>query len=31
LTSKNIKVKKYQVLNFDFSDHLPLYVEFEVK
>ncbi|MBI2668595.1 endonuclease/exonuclease/phosphatase family protein [Candidatus Woesearchaeota archaeon] len=31
LTSRKIKVKKYSVLNFHFSDHLPLMVEFEVK
>ena len=31
LTSKQIKVKNYQVLNFHFSDHLPLMVDFEVK
>src|SRR3989338_5241896 len=31
LVSKGIKVKKYQVLDFPFSDHLPLYVEFDVK
>ncbi len=28
LTSPTIKVKKYKVLDFHFSDHLPLYVEF---
>lgn len=31
LTSKQVKVKNYQVLNFHFSDHLPLMVDFEVK
>ena len=31
LTSKNIKVKSYEVLNFHFSDHLPLLVDFKVK
>ncbi len=31
LTTPKINVKKYKVLNFDFSDHLPLYVEFNVK
>ena len=31
LTSKGIKVKSYEVLNFHFSDHLPLLVDFEVK
>lgn len=31
LTSPKIKVKKYRVLNFHFSDHLPLFVEFEFK
>jgi endonuclease/exonuclease/phosphatase family metal-dependent hydrolase len=31
LTSDRIKVKKYQVLNFPFSDHMPLFVEFNVK
>jgi len=31
LVSPQIKIKKYQVLNFPFSDHLPLYVEFEVR
>ncbi len=31
LTSKQIKVKNYQVLNFHFSDHLPLMVDFDVK
>ena len=30
LTSKNIKVKSYEVLNFQFSDHLPLLVDFKV-
>ena len=31
LTSPRIKVKQYSVLNFHFSDHLPLMVEFEMK
>ena len=31
LTSKSIKVKSYEVLNFHFSDHLPLLVDFKVK
>ncbi|MAG61108.1 endonuclease [archaeon] len=31
LVSKEIKVKKYQVLQFPFSDHLPLFVEFSVR
>lgn len=31
LTSRQIKVKKYSVLNFHFSDHLPLMIEFEVE
>ena len=30
LTSKQIKVEKYRVLNFHFSDHLPLMVDFVV-
>ena len=30
LTSEQIKVKKYEVLNYPFSDHMPLYVEFDV-
>lgn len=30
LTSKGIKVKDYKVLNFHFSDHLPLLVDFDV-
>lgn len=30
LTSKKIKVKNYEVLNFHFSDHLPLLVDLEV-
>ena len=29
--SKNIKIKNYKVLDFPFSDHLPLMVDFEVK
>ena len=31
LVSKQIKVKKYEVLNYPFSDHMPLFVEFDVK
>lgn len=31
LTSPQIKVKRYSVLNFHFSDHLPLLVDFTVK
>ncbi|MFH0752715.1 MAG: endonuclease/exonuclease/phosphatase family protein [archaeon] len=31
LTSSNIKVKQYKVLNYEFSDHRPLFVEFKVK
>ena len=31
LTSPQIKVKKYEALKMPFSDHLPLYVEFDVK
>ena len=31
LTSKQIKVKSYKVLNFHFSDHLPLLVDFKIK
>lgn len=31
LTSKQIKVKNYQPIKFEFSDHLPLLVDFEVK
>jgi endonuclease/exonuclease/phosphatase family metal-dependent hydrolase len=30
LTSKGIKVRNYEVLNFHFSDHLPLLVDFKV-
>ena len=30
LTSKKIKVSRYEVLNFHFSYHLPLMVDFEV-
>jgi len=30
LTSKRIKVGNYEVLNFHFSDHLPLLVDFKV-
>ena len=30
LTSKGIKVKSYEVLNFHFSDHLPLFVDFKL-
>ncbi len=29
LTSKKIKVQNYEVLNFHFSDHLPLLVDFQ--
>ena len=31
LTSPKLRVKKYSVLNFHFSDHLPLMVEFEFR
>lgn len=31
LTSPQIKVRKYSVLNFHFSDHLPLMIDFEFK
>jgi len=31
LVSPQIKVKKYEVLNYPFSDHMPLFVEFDVK
>jgi endonuclease/exonuclease/phosphatase family metal-dependent hydrolase len=31
LFSSGIKVDKYKVLNFPFSDHMPLYVEFNMK
>jgi len=31
LTSHQINVKNYHVLNFHFSDHLPLLVDFEVR
>ncbi len=31
LTSHQIKVTKYSVLDFHFSDHLPLMIDFEVK
>ncbi len=31
LVSPRIKVKRYDVLKYDFSDHLPLFVEFSVK
>lgn len=30
LVSRQIKVKQYKVLNYPFSDHLPLFVEFKV-
>jgi len=30
LTSKDIKVNDYKVLKYDFSDHLPLFVDFDV-
>jgi len=31
LVSNTIDVKKYEVLNYPFSDHMPLFVEFDVK
>lgn len=31
LTSKGIKVKKYDVLKMPFSDHLPVMINFEIK
>ncbi|MFA6888111.1 MAG: endonuclease/exonuclease/phosphatase family protein [Candidatus Woesearchaeota archaeon] len=31
LTSKQIKIKNYKVLNFHYSDHLPLMVDFVVE
>ncbi len=31
LVSKDIKVKNYKILNFPFSDHLPLLIDFELK
>ena len=31
LVSKKIKVKKYKILNYPFSDHMPLFVEFNLK
>ncbi|MBT7902514.1 hypothetical protein HN587_01530 [Candidatus Woesearchaeota archaeon] len=31
LTSQKIKVKDYRVLDFHFSDHRPLFIEFDVK
>lgn len=31
LTSPEIKVDKYSVLNFHFSDHLPLMIDFEIR
>jgi endonuclease/exonuclease/phosphatase family metal-dependent hydrolase len=31
LVSPQIKVKSYEVLNFHFSDHMPLMVDFEIK
>ncbi|MBI5392420.1 endonuclease/exonuclease/phosphatase family protein [Candidatus Woesearchaeota archaeon] len=31
LTSKKIKVKRYEVLKYPFSDHMPVFVEFVVK
>lgn len=31
LTSPEVKVKKYQVLNYPYSDHMPLFVEFDIK
>ena len=30
LTSDKVKVKSYKVLKYDFSDHLPLMVDFDV-
>ncbi len=30
LVSKQIKVRQYKVLNYPFSDHMPLFVEFSV-
>jgi endonuclease/exonuclease/phosphatase family metal-dependent hydrolase len=31
LTSLDLKVKKYSVLHFNFSDHLPIMIDFEFK
>ena len=31
LTSRQIKVKKYSVLHFPFSDHLPLMIDFDLR
>lgn len=31
LSSKNIKINSYETLNFEYSDHLPLMVDFEIK
>ncbi len=31
LVSKQIKVKQYKVLNYPFSDHMPLFMEFTVE
>ena len=31
LTSPQVKVKKYLVLKFHFSDHLPLMIDFEFR
>ncbi len=31
LVSSGIKVKRYDVLNYHFSDHMPLFVEFTIK
>jgi endonuclease/exonuclease/phosphatase family metal-dependent hydrolase len=31
LTSNEIRVKKYKILNYHFSDHLPVMIDFEVK
>ncbi len=31
LTSKEINVKNYKILNYHFSDHLPVMIDFEVK
>ena len=31
LTSSNLKVNKYSILHFNFSDHLPIMIDFEFK
>ena len=31
LTSKKIKVKHYEVLKYPFSDHMPVFVEFDLR